>query len=165
MIREIQADELFKYFYRLAAEVECGNHFDFSNPQHDRWLRRQIDIYYYRGAKFFALFLEDGAPAGYGALLIEEPLENAAHSGQRSELLEIGVLNEFRGQGYGTLLLDHAEELSRMKKVYCMYMKTWAKDYAVIAFYGRCGYVPVATLPDVNGPGDEGDIYMRKILG
>jgi GNAT superfamily N-acetyltransferase len=164
MIREIQPDEIFKYFYRLAAEIECGNHFDFSNPNHDRWLRRQIDIHYYRGARFFALFLDDGTPAGFGALLIAEKLENAAYSGQTSELLEIGVLKEFRGKGYGKLLLDYTEEYSRSKNVYCMYIKTWAKDYNVIAFYGQCGFVPVATLPDVNGPGDEGDIYMRKVF-
>jgi ribosomal protein S18 acetylase RimI-like enzyme len=164
MIREISQDEVFKHFYRLAAEVECGNHFDFSNPRHEEWLRRKIAIYFYSGAKFFALFLEEGTPLGYAALLIEDKLEDAAYSGQTSELLEIGVLGEFRGKGYGKILLDHAEGLSKERDAYCMYIKTWAKDYKVIAFYGRCGFVPVATLPDVYGPGDEGDIYMRKII-
>jgi ribosomal protein S18 acetylase RimI-like enzyme len=164
MIREISQDELFKYFYRLAAEIECGHHFDFSNPRHEEWLRRKIAILFYSGAQFFALFLEDGTPAGYYALFVEEKLEAAAFSGQTSELLEIGVLPEFRGKGYGKTLLEHAEGLSGKSNVYCMYIKTWAKDYKVIAFYGRCGFVPVATLPDVYGPGDEGDIYMRKIL-
>ncbi len=164
MIREISQDELFKYFYRLAADIECGNHFDFSNPRHEEWLRRKIAVHFYRGAKFFALFLDEGTPVGYAALLIEDKLEDAAFSGQISELLEIGVLEEFRRKGYGKILLEHAEGLSKERGVYCMYIKTWAKDYEVIAFYGRCGFVPVATLPDVYGPGDEGDVYMRKII-
>jgi ribosomal protein S18 acetylase RimI-like enzyme len=164
MIRDIAQEELFQYFYRLAAEVDCGNHFDFSNPQHDKWLRKHIALDYYRGARFFAIFLEDSSPVGYGSLLIDEKLEGVALTGQKSELLDIGVLDEFRGKGYGKKLLSHAESVSRESGVYCMYIKTYAKDYKVVAFYGSSGFVPVATLPDVYGPGDEGDIYMRKIL-
>jgi hypothetical protein len=33
-----------------------------------------------------------------------------------------------------------------------------------IAFYGKNGMTPVATLPDVHGPGDEGMVYIRKVL-
>jgi GNAT superfamily N-acetyltransferase len=164
MILEISQEELFKYFYRLAAEVDCGDHFDFSNPQHEQWLRKHVAIDYYRGAHFFAIFLEDSTPVGYGSVLIEEKLEGIVCSGQKSELLDIGVLNEFRGKGYGKTLLDYAERVSRESGVYCLYIKTYAGKNDTIAFYGSNGFVPVAGLPDVYGPGDEGDLFMRKIF-
>jgi ribosomal protein S18 acetylase RimI-like enzyme len=164
-IRNITQEELLRYFYKLAAEVECGNHFDFTNPRHEQWLRRKHAVYEFQGARFFASFLEDGAPVGYGVLLIEEPLENVNQVfGQKTELLAIGVSSDFRGTGHGKELLDYAEEFSRKIGAYTMYISTYARDYKVIAFYGRNGYVPVATLPDVHGQGDDGLVYMRKII-
>jgi ribosomal protein S18 acetylase RimI-like enzyme len=164
VIRDITQEELFRHFYRLAAEVECGHHFDFSNPRHEAWLRRKIDLYEYCGAKIFGLFL-DNMPVGYGILEIEEPLENVnGIFGQKTELSAIGISGDFRGRGYGKQLLDYAEDVSRKSGAYTMYISTYAADHEVIAFYGRNGYVPVATLPDAHGPGDEGQVLMRKIL-
>ena len=31
-------------------------------------------------------------------------------------------------------------------------------------FDGKNGFVPVATLPDVHGPGSPGNVFMRKLL-
>jgi GNAT superfamily N-acetyltransferase len=165
IIRNINQDELFRYFYRLAAEVECGNHFDFSNPRHEAWLRRKNARYEFCGARFFGLFLKNGTPVGYAVLLIEEFLENVNNVfGQKTELPAIGIIDGFRGKGYGKQLLDYAEDISRKSGAYTMYISTYARDYEVIAFYGRNGYAPVATLPDVHGPGDEGQVLMRKII-
>lgn len=164
-IREITPEEVFKHFYEIAAEVECGNHFDFSNPRHEAWLRRKYTRYEFCGARFFASFLKNGKPVGYGILQIEEWLENVNKVfAQKTELLSIGIQNEFQGKGYGKQLLDYAEDMSRKVGAYTMYISTYAKDHKVIAFYGKNGYAPVATLPDVHGPGDEGIVYMRKIL-
>ncbi|CAH1056056.1 hypothetical protein PAECIP111894_02209 [Paenibacillus pseudetheri] len=43
-------------------------------------------------------------------------------------------------------------------------MLTYAEVYDVIAFYGKNGFVPVGTIPDVFGPGAEGNTILRKIL-
>jgi hypothetical protein len=45
-----------------------------------------------------------------------------------------------------------------------MYVSTYAKDKEAISFYLQNGFVRVATLPDVHGPGDDGNVYMRKII-
>jgi ribosomal protein S18 acetylase RimI-like enzyme len=165
IIRDITAEDVFRHFYKIAAEVECGNHFDFTNPRHDEYLRRKYDRYEYCGDRFFAAFLKDGTPVGYAILEVEDGLENTGNVfAGKTELLSIGIVSEFQGHGYGKQLLEHAEEISRQTGAYTMYISTYAKDREVIAFYGKNGYVPVATLPDVHGPGDEGMVYMRKIL-
>ena len=163
MIIEIAEKELLKTFYKLIAEVECGKHFDFSNPHHDEWLRCRVSRHYFSGAKFFA-YCEADKPVGFAGLLIDEGLEGVSISGQKTELLDVGILPEFRNKGYGKKLLDYAEEKSRLSGAYCMYISTYAKDTIAISFYLRNGFVQVAVLPDVNGPGDEGNAILRKII-
>jgi ribosomal protein S18 acetylase RimI-like enzyme len=163
MITEINEKRLLKTFYKLIVEVECGKHFDFSNPHHDEWLRRRIARHYYSGAKFYALYEAD-KPVGFAGLLTDEWLEGVSISGQKTELLDIGILPEFSNKGYGKKLLDYAEEKSRLSGAYCMYISTYAKDTTAISFYLKNGFVQVAVLPDVNGPGDAGNAYLRKIV-
>jgi ribosomal protein S18 acetylase RimI-like enzyme len=163
MITEIQEKDLLKTFYKLIAEVECGNHFDFANPHHDEWLRRRISRHYYLGTKFFAYYRRN-QPVGFAALLVDEQLEGVRLFGQKTELLDIVIFPEFRSQGYGKKLLDYAERKSQDSGAYCMYVSTYAKNINAISFYVRNGFVPVANLPDVHGPGDEGLLVMRKIV-
>ena len=163
MIKEILEND-FGIFFNLIAEVECGNHFDFSNQKHIQWLKRRIAVHFFRGTNFFCYYLEDGTPVGFAAVLIDKGPEGVCCFGNKAELLDIAIFPEFREKGYGSDLLVYTEEYSRQQGVYCMYMSTYAKDYRVISFYGKNGFIPVATLPDVHGPDDEGMLYMRKIL-
>ncbi len=163
MIREIHEPEFLDVFFDLMAEVECGRHFDGSKESHVQWLRRRVAVHYFRGTRFFALE-EDGTPIGFAAVLVEPPLDGAPCFAQYSELLDIGLLPEHRGKGHGRRLLAHAEVFARESDAYCLYMATYARNHDRVAFYGKSGFTPVATLPDVFGPGDEGRIYMRKIL-
>jgi GNAT superfamily N-acetyltransferase len=163
MILDINQAELEKHFNNLVALVEAGNHFSHSNPQHVTWLKKRISRHFYAGVRFFAAFEENDRPIGFAGVLVPERLEGVPF-GRSTELLLIGVQEEYRGQGYGKMLLEHAEKLSRESGAYCMYIATYARDSRNIAFYGHHGYIPVATLPDVNGPGDDGNVYMRKII-
>jgi len=163
LIKELLRDQ-FGPFLPLMAEVECGSHFDVDNPHHHAWLDRRIETYYLRGTHFFASYLDDGTSTGLAAVLIEEGPEGVTCMGQTAELLDIAVYQAFRGQGTGTALLLHVEGYVRACGKYCLYVATYARNYKAIAFYGRNGYVPVATLPDVHGAGDEGNVYLRKIL-
>jgi len=163
MIKEIQEDE-FAPFFELMAEVECGKHFDFNNRNHIKWLKKRISIHFFQGTKFFGYFTEDNSPMGFAALLIDEGPEGVSCFGQKCELLDIGVIPQHRGKGIGSELLKYVEEYAEKLGVYCMYMSTYARDYDVIAFYGKNGFVPVATLPDVHGPNDEGIVFMRKLF-
>ncbi len=159
-IKILTGDTLRGVFWELMVEIESSSTFDHSNPDHTAWLERRIARRIGAGVQFFGLFGEDGAPIGLSGLLIADHPMFAGHS----ELTNLGVFASHRGQGHGSALLDHAEEVSREAGVYCMYITTYAADVDVIAYYGKRGFAPVATLPDLNGPGDEGQIYMRKIL-
>ncbi len=163
MIKEISENE-FEPLLDLMAEVECGNHFDANNPNHILWLKKRISIHYYRGTRFFAMFDEADTPIGFHGVLIEEGAEGVNCQAQKCELVAIGIFKEFRRKGSGSILLKHAEDFSREAGVYCMFMSTYAAAYDVIAYYGKNGYTPVATLPDIHGPGNEGIVFMRKIL-
>ena len=158
-ITEIYQENLGQ-FAELLAEIEAGDHFDKSNPEHVEWLKQKIAVRYFEGTHFYGLFLEDGTPVALAGLLINESLFGP----NSSELKDIGTYKEFRRQGYASELLKYCEQVSQENNVYCMFMCTYAREYDTIAFYGKNGFVPVAHIPDVHGPDDEGNLYMRKRL-
>ena len=160
MIKEINEKEIMPFF-ELIGEIECGNHIDLSNTEHRNWLERKIKINYFRGAKYFGYYSENNEPIGVACLLINESLGGYKQS---AELLEIGIFEKYRNLGYGSLLLKYVENIAREEKLYSMIIATYAGDYKTISFYGKNGFVPVANIPDVHGPDDEGMIFMRKIL-
>ncbi len=53
-------------------------------------------------------------------------------------------------------LVRHGLDVSRELGLYCCYVATYAGDAGTVGFCLHCGFVPIATLPDVHGPGDEG---------
>lgn len=160
MIKEI-AEDGFEPFLLLMAEVECGTHFDAQNSEHTDWLRKLIGRRYGSGVRFYGMY-EGDIPLGLAGVLTER----SPHSDwAKCELMDIGIFPKYRGMGHGSKLLGLMEEKAREDRCYCMYMRTYAGSYKVIAFYGKNGYAPVATLPDDNGPGDEGTVFMRKVLG
>lgn len=164
MIKELSEVDMNDIFFDLLAEVECGNHFDFKSQKHHEWLKKRISVNFYRGMKFFGYFSKEDVPIGFAAILIDDGPEGVCCFGHSGELMDIAVFPKYRGDGIGSKLLVYVENYCRDKKVSCLYMTTYAKDYKVISFYGKNGFVPVATLPDVHGPNDEGKVFMRKIL-
>ncbi len=163
MIKEI-FEENFEPFYDLIAEIEFGNYYNPNDPSHVTWIKKRISSHFLRGARFFALYVDDDTPAGISAVLIEKMPEGIPCISKKSELLGIVVFPRYRCKGYASQLMKHAEEHSLSCGVYCMYVSTYAARHKTKAFYRSKGYIPVATLPDVNGPDDVGSIYMRKIL-
>ncbi|WP_409344437.1 GNAT family N-acetyltransferase [Paenibacillus sp. MBLB4367] len=162
LFKEI-SESAFAPFFGLMAEIEHTK-LNIANPNHAEWLQRKIRLHYLRGVKFFAYYIDGERPAGLVAVLHEEAPEGIPALGMRAEVLDIGVYPEYRRQGYGSVLLQYAENYLRDKGVYCMFMMAYAEDYDVIAFYGKNGFVPVATLPDTYGPQWEGNVFLRKLL-
>lgn len=160
MFREISESEIAPFIH-LLGEVEGGEHYDSSNPEHVEWITCRVHRQFAAGGRFYALYGEMEMPLGIGCLLVEPQL----HVGyQLSKLLSLGVFPEYRGRGHGSKLLGLIEEEARRQGSYCLYIWTYAANTRNVTFYGKNGYPPVATLPDTNGPGDEGDLYMRKVL-
>ena len=160
MIRELNIDEVMADFFSLMVEVEFLGDFDSTNVEHGAWLERKIRRRFGAGARFFGLFGEDGRSMGLCSLIIDDHPEMAGHS----ELVDLGVYEEFRRKGHASSLIAYAEDLSRGAKLHCMYIATYAAEAESVAFYGKRGFAPVATLPGLNGPENEGQVYMRKIL-
>ncbi len=164
MIRRMPEEEFAREFFAEFAEVECGRHFDPSMPQHVEWVRKRIAIHCLRGCRFYVHFSEDATPTGFAAVLIDTGLDGDNCFGHMAELLDIIVRDRHRGNGYGRALLDHAESKARAAGAYCLYAETYAGSDDAMAFYISRGFVPVAMHPDVHGPDDEGNVYLRKIL-
>lgn len=159
MFKELKENEI-NDFFELIGEIECGDHIDYKNQIHVSWLQKKIKSNFARGVKYFC-FSENNIKVGLASLLLNDRLDGVIIS---AEIVEIGVLKEYRDKGYGTKLLKEIEKYCQSKKIYTLGAFTYAKDYKVISYYGKNGLTPVAIIPDLNGPNDEGQIYMRKIL-
>lgn len=164
MIRQMPEDEFAQEFFADFANLERGRHFDPTNPQHVTWVRRRIAIHYFRGGRFYVHLLDDGTPTGFAAVLIDPGLDGKNCFGHMSELLDVVVRDKHRGNGYGRALLDHVESEVRAVGAYCLYVATYAGNDDAMTFYINRGFIPVAMHPDVHGPGDDGEVYLRKIL-
>lgn len=154
----------FEPFCPLMAEIELGSLFDVENNVHNEWLWDKIHRRYGSGTRFFAMYGNGNEIIGLAGVQLEKTLKGVPYLGQKSELTDIVIAEKYRGRGAGTELLKYAEKTAKENGAYCMYAATAAFDYETVAFYGKNGFVPVATLTDVNGPNDEGALYMRKIL-
>ena len=139
--------------------------YDPLNPQHVQWVRRRIAIHYFRGARFYACYDAESVPVGFVSVLIDRGLEGVRCFGQWTEILDLLVLEGHRGKGYGKALLEQAEKASVEAGARCIYVRTYAGNRDSTTFYIKHGFVPVAMLPDVNGCDDDGDVYLRKLLG
>jgi len=162
MIKELNEAD-FEGFLPLIAEVEHVK-LDVSNSVHKAWLENRLKLLVLRGAKFLAYYNDSKEPIGFISILHEKPPAGIDVLGMRAEVMQIGVFPAFRRKGYGSILLKAGEEFAKSSGAYCLYIMTYAEDYDVIAFYGKNGFVPVASLPDTYGPDLEGNLFMRKVL-
>lgn len=159
MIREVFESEI-EPFLGLLAEAEAGTHYDKGNPAHVSWLMEKVHRHYGRGVRFFGLF-EGARAVGVIGLLVETHLQ---HNWGLGYITDLAVDSDSRRRGYGSRLMEFVDEEARRMNCYCVYVDTYAADVRNVAFYTRNGYVPVAVLPDANGPGDEGQVWLRKLM-
>jgi GNAT superfamily N-acetyltransferase len=164
VIREIRSDELRRDFFGLLGELEAGSSFDRSNRDHAAWLERLLEARRLMGARTFAAYTAEGEAAGFVTALFDEGPPGVASFGHKIEILDLGLEPRHLGRGAGARLLAHLEADGRGRKYHCLIVATYARAQRAIEFYVREGFVPVATLPDVHGPGDAGMLYLRKLL-
>lgn len=159
-IRKIAVDELEPVLdLILFAELET---LCLSNPQDEAWIRRKLSRLDASGAEFYGIY--EGEMLGFATILVEDRPDGACDGYGACELLQIGIREEHRNKGLGSLILTFLEaELSR-RRVYCLYLHTYAGDHEAIGFYLKNGYVPRGTVPHVYGPDLEGMLYLSKPL-
>ena len=161
MIRPIAEDDIRRDFLPLMAEVEAGSWFDMANTVHSDWLQRRISRRIGCGGQFYALYSPDEEPLGLCCLLIQDHPRFPGHA----EILDMGVLQEHRRQGYGKRLVEDAATRAAVAGACCIYVSTYAGDPDAIAFYAHVGFKAVAEHPGLNGPDDRGQVFMMKELG
>jgi GNAT superfamily N-acetyltransferase len=159
-IREVEEPNLGPFF-DLMGEVEAGSHFDPANEEHAAWLRERIGRHRGNSVRFYGLYGDHADPLGIIGILIEDYINIDWRLGY---ITDLGVIAQHRKHGFGSRLLQFAVELAKRERCYCLYVDTYAGSSDNVAFYARNGFVPVATLPDQNGPGDEGQVWMRQLL-
>ncbi|MDP2871982.1 MAG: GNAT family N-acetyltransferase [Bacillota bacterium] len=145
----------------VVGEAEMGGFYDRADEAHRSWVNATIHRYFVRGARFFAAFGLDDEPLAYAALLVDD----APGFRCKGELISFGTCAGHRRKGIGSKLIDHITGICQDLGLYCIVTSTYAGDARAVAFYGRNGFCPVALLPGVHGPRDEGQLYLRKLLG
>ena len=118
-------------------------------------------------------FLHRGHESGYAFLFAQQeehvlgyacygPIPCTTHS---FDLYWIAVHRTEQGRGLGQAIMQQVELRVRKAGGRQLYIDTSGRpQYAPSrAFYQRCGYDPVATLPDFYAPGDEKMIYVKKL--
>jgi GNAT superfamily N-acetyltransferase len=86
-----------------------------------------------QGVAFFVL-REDGTPAGCGGIQL--------FGSEYGELKRMFVRPQFRGRGFGKLLLDHLAEHARASGVSLLRLETGIHQTAAIRLYEREGFRP-----------------------
>lgn len=144
----------------LWAELET---LSINNSKDKEWIENKLKKLEASGSEFFGLY-EEQHLIGFATILIEDRPSAACNGYGACELMQIGIKEEYRNKGYGSKMLQYIEQYLKVKRVYCLYMHTYASDYSVVAFYGRNGYIPRGVVPEVYGPDLDGMLYMSKAL-
>jgi GNAT superfamily N-acetyltransferase len=158
-IRELDQAGL-EPFVELMGQIEVGSQFDGSDPELAGWVRDKIRRRCGSGARFYAMY-DDGEPVGIAGLVIEKI---PCTKWSRCELVDIGIYKEHRRKGYGSKLLGFAEEQARAAGCWAVHLLAYSADRDAIAFYLANGYAVVGAVADTNGPEEDGDAWLRKVL-
>ena len=163
-ITYLEHDEFLRDFLPLIAELECGKHFDATNPQHVEWIDRRVRALYALSGYALCLYSDGGAAVGFLFLLHDRGLEGVRCFGKKATIAMFGLFPEYRSKGLGALLLREAEARALHHGGECIYVDTYAGNDGAIRFYKREGFTEVAYHPGENGLDDVGQVYLYKVL-
>jgi ribosomal protein S18 acetylase RimI-like enzyme len=153
-------------FLKEISDVQCGNHYDETNPQHVEWLKNYVDTLYLRGGEALCLYSDEDEPLGFIYLLHDKGLEKVKCFGNKATIAMFEIKEDYRSKGYGTLLLKEAENHLRNRGAECLYTDTPddLNDRGALVFYVRNGFTPIACHPGENGKDDWPQVYLFMYL-
>ena len=97
-----------------------------------------------QGVAFF-LVREDTAPAACGGILLVD--------GEYGELKRMYVRPEFRGRGFGKLLIEHLASYARAHEITVLRLETGIYQPEAISLYEQAGFVRIPPFgPYTNDP-------------
>lgn len=158
--------EFYNTFFNEICDVQCGNLYDASNPQHVKWLKKLLETLYFRGGEALCLYSDENEPIGFIYLLHDKGLENVACFGAKATIAMFEVKEKHRSMGYGKMLCQEAEKYLRKRGAACLYTDTPddPEDRRALTFYIRNGFTPVGLHPCENGKDDMAQVYLFKYL-
>jgi ribosomal protein S18 acetylase RimI-like enzyme len=85
-------------------------------------------------------------------------------TGELAHIITLDVLEEFRRQSVGSMLLQAAEQEAASHGAACMYLETATTNKAAIALWKKHGYRETGTVENYYGRGQNA-LEMLKQLG
>ena len=125
--------------------------------QHGYSVEKLID----RQVEFFVLY-DDGQPAGCAGVQFYPP--DADSDTPYGELKRMYVRSEYRGRGFGKLLLEHIEGVVAARGVFTVRLETGIYQPEAAGLYEKCGYHRIPPFRDYP-PDDPLSLCYEKRLG
>jgi len=151
-------------FLPMIIDLWCGDKFISENPQHAAWLDRRIHASFVNFGVALCAYTDAGEPMGYLWYRYDTGMEGVSFSGKDAHIIQLGLYEQFQGQGVGTKLLDRACESIKAAGGECLYTDTYADNDDSMLFYIKRKFIPVAYHPGEDGVNDLGQVYLYKVL-
>ncbi|MER2175184.1 MAG: GNAT family N-acetyltransferase [Carnobacterium sp.] len=115
-----------------------------------------------KNSAFF--FLSDNEEiAGYLKLNIgdaqtEDIAENAV------EIERIYIRSDRKRKGYGTVLIEKAEQFAREKNKKVIWLGVWEENLSALSFYKKKGFIQISSHSFFMGDDEQTDLIMTKTI-
>ena len=111
----------------------------------------------------FFFLLDNEEIVGYLKLNIgdaqtEDIAENAV------EIERIYILSNLKRKGYGTFLIENAEQFAKQKNKKVIWLGVWEKNFSALSFYKKNGFIQISSHSFFMGEDEQIDLIMTKII-
>lgn len=111
----------------------------------------------------FFFLLDNEEVVGYLKLNIgdaqtEDIAENAL------EIERIYILSNLKRKGYGTFLIEKAEQFAKQKNKKVIWLGVWEKNFSALSFYKKNGFIQISSHSFFMGEDEQIDLIMTKII-
>ena len=114
-------------------------------------------------ASEFFLLLADQEPAGY--LKINTGQAQTENMGDDAlEVERLYVKKPFQKHGFGRLLMNHALDIARRRRMKKVWLGVWEYNDNAIAFYKKMGFVLTGSHSFFVGDDEQTDLIMTRTL-
>ena len=127
-------------------------------------VRRKIHVTFENFSVTLCVYIDEEEAIGFFWYGHDTGLEGVGFSGKDAHIISCGLLEKFKRQGIGTLLLNEVCKRIKTNGGECLYSDAYTANDDSMMFYIKRKFIPVALLPGLNGLNDEGQVFMYKKL-
>jgi ribosomal protein S18 acetylase RimI-like enzyme len=164
-IVECGESQLRRDFMPLIIDLWAGEKFAAANRQHVEWLDKKIRVTFADFSIALAAYTDEGKPIGFIWYKHDIGMDSVSYSGKFSNIIQIGVYEDYQRQGIGTALVKEACRRIKESGGECLYTDTYANDNdQPMMFYIKNKFIPIAYHMGLNGTNDFGQVYFCKTI-